>query len=111
MSKLYIVSIRPTLEYASIVWDGCSAHDIDKLEKVQLSAARILTGLPIFASRESIYTETGWQTLQNRRYAAKMITMFKIYNGYAPPFLMISSQTNMEMYPVITHEIKQIFYT
>ena len=87
MSKLYIVFIRPTLEYASTVWDGCSAHDIEKLEKVQLSAARIVTGLPIFASRESLYTETGWQTLQNRRYAAKMTTMFKIYNGYAPPYL------------------------
>ena len=57
--KLYIVFIRPTLEYASIVWDGCSAHDI---EKVQVSAARIVTGLPIFAFRESLYTETGWQT-------------------------------------------------
>ena len=40
-----------------------------------------------FASRESLYTETGWQTLQNRRYAAKMITMFKIDNGNAPPYL------------------------
>ena len=68
MSKLYIVFVRPTLEYASIVyWDGCSAHDIEKFEKVQLSAARIVTGLPIFAYRESLYTETGLQTLQNRR--------------------------------------------
>ena len=71
VSKLYTVFIRPTLEYASIAWDGCSTHDIEKLEKVQLSAARIITGLPIFASSESFYTETSWQTLQNRRYAAK----------------------------------------
>ena len=42
LSKLYLVSIRPTLEYASIVWDGCSAHDIEKREKVQLSAARLV---------------------------------------------------------------------
>ena len=73
LSKLYIVFIRPTLEYASIVWDGCFANDIEKLEKVQLSAARIVTGLPIFASREYLYTE--------------IITMFKIYNGYALPYL------------------------
>ena len=33
LSKLYISFIRPTIEYASIVWDGCSAHDIEKLEK------------------------------------------------------------------------------
>ena len=63
-----------------------NTHDIEKLEKVQLSAARIVTGLPIFASRESLYTEKGWQTLQNRHYAAKMLAMFNIYNGYAPPY-------------------------
>ena len=57
MSKLYIAFIRATVEYASIVWDVCSAHDIEMLEKVRLSAARIVTGLPIFTSRESLYTE------------------------------------------------------
>ena len=65
---MFIVFIRQNLVYASIVWDDCPAHDIEKLEKVQLSAARIVTGLPIFTFRESLYT--GWDTLQNRRYAA-----------------------------------------
>jgi hypothetical protein len=62
--KFYLAFIRPTLEYASTVWDGCSANDTDKLEKVQLCAARIVTGRPIYASRESLYSETGWQTLK-----------------------------------------------
>ena len=66
-------------------WLLCS--DIEMLEKVQLSAARIVTGLPIFTSTESLYTETGWQPLQNRRYTAKMVTMFKIHNGVAPSYL------------------------
>ena len=38
-----------------------------------------------FASRKSLYTETCQQTLQNRQ--ANMFTMFKIYNGCAPPSL------------------------
>jgi hypothetical protein len=74
LCKFYLTFIRPTLEYASTVWDGCS--DIDKLEKVQLCAARIVTGLPIIASRESLYSETGWQTLKSRCYVSKMTTMF-----------------------------------
>lgn len=44
LSKMYITFVRPILEYASDVWDGCSQYDIDKLEKVQLYAARIVTG-------------------------------------------------------------------
>ena len=42
MSKLNLAFIRFTLEYASIVWDDCSVHEIEKLEKVQLSAARVV---------------------------------------------------------------------
>jgi len=34
------------------------------LEKVQLEAARIVTGLSSYASRESLYLEPGWKTLQ-----------------------------------------------
>ena len=32
-----------------------------KIEKVHLEAARIITGLPIYATRESLYKETGWE--------------------------------------------------
>ena len=34
LSKLYITFIRPILEYASIICDGCSEKDAEKLEKV-----------------------------------------------------------------------------
>lgn len=33
LSKLYITFIRPILEYASVVWDGCSSAEIKKLKK------------------------------------------------------------------------------
>ena len=35
------------LEYATILWDGCSKHNAEKLEKVQLTAPRIVTRHPI----------------------------------------------------------------
>ena len=63
MSKLYITFIRPVLEYYSVVSDGCSLYDEDKLEK---------KGLPILASREALYLETGWKPLKTRSYAACM---------------------------------------
>ena len=42
---MYVTFVRLILEYASVVWDGCSILDTDKLEKVQLYVARIVTGL------------------------------------------------------------------
>jgi hypothetical protein len=37
------------LEYACELWDGCSQQDSDNLEKLQIEAGRIVTGLPLFA--------------------------------------------------------------
>ena len=87
LSQLYTVYIRPLLEYASDVWDGCSQGDIDKIEKVQLEAARVVTGLTILSSRISLYLETGWEPLINRRRKSKLVTMYKINNGMSPSYL------------------------
>ena len=57
LSKMFKTFIRPILEYASVVWDGCT--NSDKLEKEQQYAARIVTGLPILTSKASLYFEIG----------------------------------------------------
>ena len=53
LNRIYCTFILPLLEYACEVWGGCSKTDEEKLERVQLEAARIVTGMPLFASRES----------------------------------------------------------
>ena len=62
--KIYNTFILPCLEYACEVWDGLGIRESEKLEKIQLEAGRIATGLPLFSSRESIYFETGWEPLK-----------------------------------------------
>ena len=61
-----------------------SAHDIEKLKKYSY-----VTGLPIFTSRESFqFTQKQAGKLKkNRRYTAKLVTMFIIHNGGAPSYL------------------------
>ena len=87
LSLLYTSFIRPQLEYASEVWGGCSSVDSDRLEKIQLIAARIVTGLPIFASRESLYFETGWDTLSCRRQISRLKTMYKFDRNMLPSYI------------------------
>ena len=70
LEKLYLVFIRPIFEYACEVWDNCGIVNATKLEKLQLEAARIVSGLPIFTELSSIYftelssiyRELGWET-------------------------------------------------
>jgi hypothetical protein len=52
LEKLYLVYIRPILEYACEIWDNCGVSYSTKLEKLQLDAARIVTGLPIFTKTD-----------------------------------------------------------
>ena len=40
-------------------------------KKIQLNAARIVTGLPIFSLLSYLYFETEWETLADRRKRKK----------------------------------------
>lgn len=70
-------------------------HDSDKLESVQSCAAQIVTGLHAnFCLKESAVFRNRWETLQTRRYIARMTTMFKINMGFVSDYLfdIISSK-------------------
>jgi hypothetical protein len=81
---------------------GCSAGDEDRLEQVQLEAARIITGLPLYAPRHSLYTETSWQTLGNRRTVRDLCLMYKIQNTNVPNYLM-------DIFPQLVGEIQPYY--
>ena len=75
------------MEYASEVWDNCGKINSDRLEKVQLEAARIATGLPSFASINSMYIETGWEKLKTRKEERKLVLFYKIVSGQVSDYL------------------------
>jgi hypothetical protein len=69
IEKIYLTFIRPILEYADVVWDNKTLFLINKLENVQIEAARIVTGGTRLVSINSLYKETGWKittTTKNR---------------------------------------------
>jgi len=84
---MYSVFIRPILEYATEVWNNCSVTECDKIEKLQLHTASIVTGLIIFTSRDSLYLETSWEPLADRRNKKQLITFYKIHNKMAASYL------------------------
>jgi hypothetical protein len=64
--------------------NSCTQHN---LEKLQIEAGRIVTGLPLFASRQSIYSETGWELLFDRRRVRRLSLFYSIHNKSAPDYL------------------------
>ena len=76
---MYTSFIRPVLEYDSEVWGTCiNQNASEKLEKLQLNAARIVTGLTLIASRESLYLETGWEPLNHRQKLKRLQQCIKL---------------------------------
>ena len=60
------------VEYADVVWDNCTQYEINAVEKIQIEAARIVTGTSKLVSLEKLYSETCWETLEQRRQKHKL---------------------------------------
>ena len=63
---IYTSFIRPILEYSNVVLDNCTQYESNDLEKIQNEAARIVTGATKLISLQSLYIETGWESLASR---------------------------------------------
>ena len=87
LNQLYFSYLRPLVEYASVVWDGCTMYEEEQLERFQYEAARIVTGLTRSVSIDNLMSEIGWLSLSDRRQFQKLVTMYKIVNGTAPEYL------------------------
>ena len=87
LNQIYVSYVRPLLEYASVVWDGCSNTDADSLEKIQNEAARIVTGLTRSVSLNNLYDECCWEPLAKRREKQKLYFMYKAKNNMLPSYI------------------------
>jgi hypothetical protein len=81
LENIYFTFIKPILEYSSEVWDNCGQVNSDRLEKLQLEATRIVTGLTCYTSLDSIYRESGWEKLSTRREVKKICMFYKLTVG------------------------------
>lgn len=59
---------------------------IDKIENVQLDAARIVTGGTKLTSIQKLYDETRWEKLTDRRKRHKLLYFHKMVNNTAPQY-------------------------
>lgn len=78
----YKALIRPTLEYASIIWDPFRAYQINKLEKIQRMAARfILSRYQRTESVQEMLNYLNLPTLCDRRKIARLKFFYMLQNG------------------------------
>jgi len=56
--KLHTTFIRPVVEYGCELWNGCGVELTERLEKLPLDAAMVVTGLPSYSSRDYLYCQS-----------------------------------------------------
>ena len=82
----YKTLIRPTLEYASVVWDPYTKANVQQLEKVQRRAARFATGNHTDYTPGAVtglLKDLGWDTLERRQTRNRLSMFYKIQHGQA----------------------------
>ena len=78
---LYISLVRPHLEYCIQAWRPNMRKNIDKLERVQRRATRLISEISQL-SYEELLQQCRLTTLETRRIRGDQIEVFKIMHGY-----------------------------
>ena len=80
--------IRPHLDYGDIIYDrayNTSFHQ--NIESIQYNAALAITGAVRGTSREKLYQELGFESLQQRCWYRKLCCLYKIIKNQSPSYL------------------------
>ena len=83
---LYKAFVRPHLDYGDIIYDqthNASFHQ--KLESLQYNAYLAITEA---ISREKIYQELGFESLQQRRWYGKLCSFYKVFKNKSLHYLL-----------------------
>ena len=79
--------VEPYFRYCCLVWGVCGIKALDKLQKLQNRAARIVTNSPYNASALPIIRKLGWQTVKDLIVNETLKMVYKCTNDEAPSYL------------------------
>ena len=86
---IYTSIIQPKMDYAISIWGYTTAHNINKVQRLQNRAARILTGNYDYVNTKGIdlVKTLGLMNVSQRRDYFMIMLMFKSIHGLVPNYL------------------------
>ena len=89
LNKIYLSSIQPVIDYAICSWGFTFNYNIDKIQRLQNFAARIVSDNFNYINHRGldIIKSLKWMNVRQRRNYFTLLLMFKCINGYAPDYL------------------------
>ena len=101
---LYKAFVRPHLDYGDILYDQARNESFHlKLESIQYNACLAITGAIRGSSREVLYQELGFESLQQRCWYRKLCCFYKIFKNGSPRYLFNIIPTRNPFYITRNH--------
>ena len=92
------------LTYCLPVFGGCDKGEIYSLQVMQNKAARLVTNLGQRASREAMYKQVGWMTVNQLVFYHSVLATFRIRQSKEPEYLYsIMNRNNRANKIIITN--------
>ena len=85
---IYKAFIRPHLDYGDVIFDQAFNNSFhQRLESIQYNTVLAITGAIRGTSKEKLYQELGFESLQSRRWFRKLSVFYKIIKNKSPSCL------------------------
>ena len=86
---MYLTYIRPILEYACTAWGNLGTTQVDRLERFQRRAAKIILRRPLFApsNHDELLATIGLPSLASRRKYFQAVLGHRMATGNVPQHL------------------------
>ena len=108
LNELYKLHVRPFLDYEGVIYHipfkVCEFSQstiiprlMEKLVSIQYTAALALTGTWRRTSRDNLYAEFGWESLNSRRLFRRLTLFYKIVNDLTPSHTRRSNPTTLSV--------------
>ena len=97
---VYCLSVRPVLEYASLVWSGLSKVSADHLESIQRKAACLISGISPSNTgipHNILLARAGLTTLSSRRQIEQAVFAFKFVHRIRLPDHLLDTLSHWTM--------------
>ena len=98
LNSVYNSLVLPYFDYCGIVWGSCSKIRMDRMQKLQNRAARIITRADYSVRSYELLNELGWQNLNERHQLQLLTMMFKVFHKQAPNYLQSLFQSTSEVH-------------
>ena len=109
---LYKAFVRPHLDYGDFLYDQARNASFHlKLESIQYNACLAITGVIRCSSREKLYQELGFESLQQRRWYRKLCCFYKIFKNESTRYLFNIIATRNPFYITRNHTNIPLFKT